>query len=433
LSKIRVYIPTTDGPVAVERIAREPAAQSVVCVKRTTRVLPISAAYDAFVRAPSGVIERELGPFESGAFRLDVSGRIGDGESWQLGVYLAHALAVEGRLAGPDDACTQAVWATGAVDGDLRISAVGHVPEKIHLSQELNKALSDEGIALTAFVPGDNLDAATATSADFEIQAAQTTREILATLGPAQPAAAAPSSEVATTAAPAQTDVAVPAQSGTVVLWVLLGLAAFVGAAYFLYQDGKKSVPVVAVEKTPVQPAQAEPGPVKPAPVEPAPIKQKAAPKPEPTPTVKAAPKAVIAPPGFGVAELRAPQGVTCAAIQFDEAKPEIVPLSRGADARFPDSRVAGLCGLEFSVDPGSAERFAKAVVTVKRGKFVKGERLPDVLTGTTPLKGPLTWRVFVPKRLSSALEYTIGVQFSDQPIGGAAAPSLTAEHRITP
>ena len=39
------------------------------------------------------MIEREFGPFDSGAFRLDVSAPISDGESWQLGVFLAHALA----------------------------------------------------------------------------------------------------------------------------------------------------------------------------------------------------------------------------------------------------------------------------------------------------------------------------------------------------
>ncbi len=78
---IRVHIATTEGAVVVERITREIAARSAVCLGRTTRVLPVSDDYDAFVRPPSGVIEREFGPFLGGAFRLDVSGEFGGGQS----------------------------------------------------------------------------------------------------------------------------------------------------------------------------------------------------------------------------------------------------------------------------------------------------------------------------------------------------------------
>ena len=59
--KVRVFLATTEGVVQIERITREDARQSAICLKRTTKVLPVSAGYDAFVRPPSGVIEREFG------------------------------------------------------------------------------------------------------------------------------------------------------------------------------------------------------------------------------------------------------------------------------------------------------------------------------------------------------------------------------------
>ena len=410
MNKIRVYIPTTDGPVAVERITREPAAQSAVCVKRTTRVLPISAAYDAFVRAPSGVIEREFGPFETGAFRLDVSAPISDGESWQLGVFLAHALAVDGRLAGPDEACDQAVWATGAVDNDLRINAVSHLPEKIHLSQSLREELSAQNISLIAFVPGDNLSVADSVAAGFVVSSAETASDILAGLKPDH-AAPRPVSSAPTSADKPQN------RRASLVLWTAVALASFAAASYFLVPPDKISS-VTDKKISPVAIAKPE-----------------TKPQPAPEPKVRPAPKPV--PPSevplrIGIAELRAPSGASCAAIQFGDAKPVVVPLVSATPAIFPDSHVAGLCGLEFSIDAGGRKRFARAVVNIKHGKFVRGEHLPTALDGSAPFEGRLSWRAYVPKRLSGALEYAIEVQISEAPITASTALKLTASHRVT-
>ena len=427
MNKIRVYIPTTDGPVTVERVTREPAAQSAVCVQRTTRVLPISAAYDSFVRAPSGVIEREFGPFDSGAFRLDVSAPIGDGDSWQLGVFVAHALAVDGRLAGPHDACTQAIWATGAVDNDLHINAVGHIPEKIHLSQELTRQLSDEGVSLKAFVPRDNLAVAGAAFELFEVKAADTVGDILNDLGqdvPAAPSAPAMPKKVETPSGPGT----------TVTLWVLLGLASFVGATYLLFQEDQPVRGAVQGAKPPVASEKIAPKPVAKPETKPetAPV---IAPQPEqkPPPPAQTVAKKAAAPLIIGIAELHAPTGVSCAAVQFGNTKAVVIPLAGTSTTRFPDSRVAGLCGLEFSVDAGGAKRFARAVIDVKSGKLLRGDRLPNPLSGAAAFEGRLSWRTYVPKRLSSTLEYTIRVDVGDKPISGSTATSLTAQHRVTP
>ncbi|HJP53297.1 MAG TPA: hypothetical protein QF556_01070, partial [Rhodospirillales bacterium] len=90
MNAVRVYIATTQGPSEVQRIAEEdPKVRSVVCLDGTSEALPISAAYDAFVRKPTGVIEKNFG---HSVYRLDVSERISDGKSWQLGFFAAHAL-----------------------------------------------------------------------------------------------------------------------------------------------------------------------------------------------------------------------------------------------------------------------------------------------------------------------------------------------------
>ena len=154
--KSRVYVGTTEGPVAIERITREAAPNSAMCIGRSTREATASTGYEAFVKQPSGVIERELGPYSPGAFRLDVSADIGDGDSWQLGVFVAHALAVEGRLAEYHEDADTALWLTGEVANDLEVKPVGHVPDKLRASRAEFEALASSGMPVTLIVPKAN-------------------------------------------------------------------------------------------------------------------------------------------------------------------------------------------------------------------------------------------------------------------------------------
>ena len=92
-----VYIATTAGPVRVERIVGEEVPQSNVFVGRDYKPLePLSSDYQAFV-APGGPVDVAFGPFEASSFRLDVSGPISTGNSWELAVFIAHGLAKLGR------------------------------------------------------------------------------------------------------------------------------------------------------------------------------------------------------------------------------------------------------------------------------------------------------------------------------------------------
>ncbi len=135
MKRIAIVIATTAGPVVVDRITPEPAPQSMVCLRRQSEVLPISPDYDDFVRPGSGVIMREFGPYEEGAFRLDVSGPIGTGKSWQLGVFAAHAV-YRSKIWELSDLETAdlIVWLTGTLDNDLQVGDVGHIAEKVEAS-----------------------------------------------------------------------------------------------------------------------------------------------------------------------------------------------------------------------------------------------------------------------------------------------------------
>ena len=153
---IRVFIATTEGPAEVQRITKEdPLVKSVVCLDGKAIRLPIGGNYDDFVRDPTGVIERHYG---HGSFRLDLARGITEGYSWQLGVFAAHALFAEDRLARPDDIADMVIWATGEVDRDLAVLPVNHLREKLRRSQDLFDRLRTEGLPLTIFVPTQNME-----------------------------------------------------------------------------------------------------------------------------------------------------------------------------------------------------------------------------------------------------------------------------------
>jgi len=154
--KLRVLIATTNGPVEVQLLTEEDAAigRCVACIGGTTETADIAAAYHAFVVRPTGVIE---GRYGHSCYRLDVSGRIDAGSSWQLGVLAAHALLAAGRLAQENDAADGILWATGSVRPvDLTVGAVSHVPEKLAKSLDRLKQDRDAGRSVLLAVPAGN-------------------------------------------------------------------------------------------------------------------------------------------------------------------------------------------------------------------------------------------------------------------------------------
>ena len=154
MNSVRVYIATTEGPSQVQRIAEEdPEVQCVVCLNGTSQALPISRAYNAFVRKPTGVIERHIG---HPVYRMDVSHRIEDGRSWQLGVFVAHALRHAGRLAEGETEPDHVIWVTGEVNNELDAVGVEHVSDKLKNSDALFATWEAAGVRVTVIMPSQN-------------------------------------------------------------------------------------------------------------------------------------------------------------------------------------------------------------------------------------------------------------------------------------
>lgn len=194
MTAVRVTIPTTEGVAEVQRLTEEdPEIRSVVCLDGTATALAISADYDAFVRQPTGVIERL---WRHAAFRLDVSARIEQGRSWQLGVFLAHALLAAGRLAERGAPAGQVVWATGEVDAELAVRPVEEVPRKLAQSAALFAALAAAGAKLLILLPAGCAVPEAALPAGCALRRVASAAEAVAALGlpalPVRRAAAAP-------------------------------------------------------------------------------------------------------------------------------------------------------------------------------------------------------------------------------------------------
>ena len=152
----KLIIPSTRHAVQLLSITIEdPKIKSVVCLNDSFQALPISAEYDQFVRRPTGIIEKLLGP---AAYRIDVSAPITQGDSWQLGLCLAHIFYHHEMFTGINGGDGDLViWATGAVDSKFRINPVDHIATKIAASRDLLEKEILAGKKLVLIVAHENL------------------------------------------------------------------------------------------------------------------------------------------------------------------------------------------------------------------------------------------------------------------------------------
>ena len=156
MKSVRVYIATTEGPAEVQRITEEdPNLKSVICLDGKALALPISPDYEAFVRSPTGILEKAYG---HSAYRMDVSTAISEGMSWQLGTLVAHALFAADRLALKNEEASQVVWLTGEVDRDLQVLPVEYVREKVRRSGPLLAELKAAEVRVTLGMPRRNFE-----------------------------------------------------------------------------------------------------------------------------------------------------------------------------------------------------------------------------------------------------------------------------------
>jgi len=149
----KIFIPTTRHAVQLLSITTEdPEIRSVICLNDSFQALPISADYDQFVRRPTGIIEKLVGP---GAYRIDVSAPITQGDSWQLGLCLAHIMHHHDMFTAENGELV--IWATGTVDPQFGVNQVDHIAAKVAASRDLLEAEIAAGKKVVLITAAENL------------------------------------------------------------------------------------------------------------------------------------------------------------------------------------------------------------------------------------------------------------------------------------
>jgi len=416
MSKVRVVIATSEGPVEVDRITPEEAAQSMVCLRRTAQALPISAAYDAFVRRPSGVIDREFPRAPPGAYRLDLSAPVTNGESWQLGVFVAHALAAEGRLAASGETCGTVIIATGRVDNDLQAQPVDRIAEKAHALRPLLEDLQSRGTAVRLVVPPGN-------RAGFE--AAGFTDRV------------APIAVANAWAACAEAGLAPPAgkrfpgRSGpprmTAMAAGLLAVALAGGAIALIGPERLRDMVARAPEPASLTPAPPTQPPVSSTPSVPVAAAADIAVPPPPARMPDSAMPIGSLPASLVVSELVAPAGTSCPQVHMGSATAIAMPVERATAESLAPGRQKPVCGLRFTV---TAEKPLHVGLTLRvtSGRYVEAVRKPALLEGSAPFTGTQSWEISLPS--GQALAYSIAAMAGEAPVSdfvrrAAAGPDL--------
>lgn len=168
----QVYIATTQGLVHIQAITALGDAQlgqvpnnlqtlrSMVTINRTVKVAGISQDYAAFVEPAQGIIQTIFG---GQAYRLNIDNAIDVGNSWQLGVYLAHALHANGHLSqlsnsqGNTAENDTIFIASGAINTlDLSVIEVSALVQKTLTSSAQIQQWQAQGKSLYFLIPKAN-------------------------------------------------------------------------------------------------------------------------------------------------------------------------------------------------------------------------------------------------------------------------------------
>ena len=155
----------------------------MICIVGSFEALPVSGSYDQFVRRPTGVIEKLLG---EGSYRTDLDGPVTQGDSWQLGILLAHMLEKSGGLV--DKHCALhgngVIWASGEVSPAMDIRPVDHMRQKFSESRVQLQALHDNGETVTVLLhPSNKAEIADLIPEDWIIIATERILDAAATIG----------------------------------------------------------------------------------------------------------------------------------------------------------------------------------------------------------------------------------------------------------
>ena len=173
MARTGIAIATTEGPALIQYLGEEDADRSSLSFNDTISNR-LSGDYNSLLQLL--IRPNLLKNQKETSYNLDISKDIGAGDSWKLGVFMAHALLAHpaGQLyplarnsedsADPyglnkSDPPDQIIWATGNVqrtDKGPMATKIGGIPDKIKESLEFLKACQDRNIPVTFVYPAQN-------------------------------------------------------------------------------------------------------------------------------------------------------------------------------------------------------------------------------------------------------------------------------------
>lgn len=161
--RIIIDIATTGGPATVRAMDYDEEAMrsSMVLFDRNYKTAGVDEHFDGFDKRIRRHLSREGIAIPEGGLILEIGEMIDAGESWQLGLTLAHLVAASDRLVMREEDATRLIWATGAVGtSSWSAQAVEAVPLKLQLSAPRFEALLAQGLSIDVLVPEEQLEEA---------------------------------------------------------------------------------------------------------------------------------------------------------------------------------------------------------------------------------------------------------------------------------
>ena len=155
-----VVIPTTNNLVGIsDIIVEDPLVSSVICENNSLESLPISNKYASFVKSPTGIIEKITG---NSSYRIDITNRIEQGDSWQLALAIAHIFHDNNFLSFSTNENLvynnkhTIIWASGTINSNLDVKAISYLDQKINNSINFFKQCIEKNITVEIVLSYEN-------------------------------------------------------------------------------------------------------------------------------------------------------------------------------------------------------------------------------------------------------------------------------------
>ncbi len=382
MTAIRILIATTGGAVAIDRITTECAPQSMVCLKRSSQVLPISGDYDNFVRPGSGIIIREFGGV---SYRLDLAEPIGTGLSWQLGFYLAHALTafVGSHLAEPGEQAHITCLVSGKVNYNLEVEQIDHITDKLLAGMPL---FEDATQNICLILPaGANADDASKLLSSKNIQIFP-----CITVGDALEAVGIKNSGPTLLPTERTGMIVTHDRPRRLIVFALFGVAVILLSALGWRSKEKLSVVFsnsIGVTERPDVVESIKSGP---------------------SATQDAAPNDKLVHGNITVFGKYPPNGKRCANLLFGNATPELRPYVIGGQKP---------CGFQINIDAGAHGQFIGVFIKTLSGRLIERAPRAEAFQGTTPIDQPLVLNMDVPLKQDTQVDVIVSTILGERSV----------------